>query len=284
MNLEVLEQDKQTLTFLVEGISIEMANAIRRTILSEIPVIAIDEVIILKNDTPLYDEIVAHRLGLIPLTTDLETYNLPYECECEGYGCPLCQVSLTCEFTNTTNSPVVIYSRDLKSNDPKIVPVSPDIPIVKVDKNDSVIFEAYAILGTAKDHVKWQAVSNILYRYLPEITVDEKKCENCLNKCEAAEMCPQKLYIISESETPKLIEDYWKECTLCNACSENCENSAININWKKNSFIFSIESDGVLPFDVLIRKAFEIFVEKIDEFETKLITLDILEELPSKNY
>ena len=63
--------------------------------LTEIPVMAIDEVIILKNDSPLYDEIIAHRLGLIPLKTDLESYKLPEECECEGYGCSLCQVSLT---------------------------------------------------------------------------------------------------------------------------------------------------------------------------------------------
>ncbi len=275
MNIKVLEKDQQTLTFLVEGISIEMANAIRRIILSEIPVMAIDEVIILRNDSPLYDEIVAHRLGLLPLTTDLEAYNLPHECECEGYGCPLCQVSLTCEFTNTTNSPVVIYSRDLKSNDEKIVPVNPNIPIVKIDKNDSIIFEAYAILGTAKDHVKWQAVSNIFYRFLPEVTIDDKKCAKCQTKCEAGKMCPQKLYEFDEKNNPKLIKDYWKACNLCNACKDNCPEEAITVNWKENSYIFSIESDGVLPFDVLLKKTFEIFNEKIAEFETKLMTLQI---------
>jgi len=105
MNLEVLEISEHKLSFVVEGISIEMANAIRRIIQSEIPVMGIDEVIILKNDSPLYDEIISHRLGLIPLTTDLDTYKLPRDCTCGGYGCPLCQVSLTCEVTNTTNTP-----------------------------------------------------------------------------------------------------------------------------------------------------------------------------------
>ncbi|MHA1804165.1 MAG: DNA-directed RNA polymerase subunit D [Promethearchaeota archaeon] len=275
MNIEILERDEHSLTFLVEGISIEMANAIRRIILSEIPVMAIDEVIILKNDSVLYDEILAHRLGLIPLTTDLETYKLPQECECGGYGCPLCQVSLTCEITNTTNSPLMIYSRDLKSNDPKIVPVSPDIPIIKIDKNDSIIFEAYAVLGTAKEHVKWQAVSNIFYRYLPDVSIDSERCKDCSDKCEGGKMCPERLFRYSEKNAPSLIEDYWRYCTLCEACAKNCPNKAINVNWKENSYIFSIESDGVLPFNVLIKKTFEIFLEKLDEFENKLMNLQI---------
>ena len=76
MNFKVLEKTEFKYVFLIEGISIEMLNALRRIILREIPTMAIDEVIILKNDSPLYDEILAHRLGLIPLKTDLENYNV----------------------------------------------------------------------------------------------------------------------------------------------------------------------------------------------------------------
>ena len=167
MAIEVLEKSDQRVVFVVQNISIEMANSIRRIIMAEIPVMAIDEVIVLKNDSPLYDEIISHRLGMIPLTTDLEVYKLPQDCECGGYGCALCQVSLTCEVTNTTNMPLEVYSGDLKSNDPKIMPVNPKIPIVKIDKNNQLIIEAYAILGIARDHVKWQAVSNIFYLFSP---------------------------------------------------------------------------------------------------------------------
>jgi len=115
MNLEVLEQSDYKLMFIIEGISVEMVNALRHIILTEIPVMAIDEVIILKNDSPLYDEVVAHRLGLIPLKTNLKNYNLPRDCECGGYGCSLCQVSLTCEITNTSNKSLVISKLDLPS-------------------------------------------------------------------------------------------------------------------------------------------------------------------------
>jgi len=275
MSLQILEKTEHNLKFIVEGISIEMANAIRRIIISEIPVMAIDEVIILKNDSPLYDEIIAHRLGLIPLTTDLDVYKLPRECDCGGYGCPLCQISLTCEVTNTSNTPLQIYSGDLHSNDPKIVPVNSKIPIVKIDKNDKVIIEAYGILGIAKDHVKWQAVSNIYYRFFPQIEFDDSKCAKCPDKCIISRLCPENLYDFSNKKIPVLLEDYWKSCTLCNSCQDECPEEAIKVNWKENTFIFSIESDGVLPFETIISKTFEIFLEKIEEFVEKLEEVEI---------
>ena len=275
MDIEVLEKSDHKLVFVVEGVSIEMANAIRRIIMSEIPVMAVDEVIILKNDSPLYDEIIAHRLGMIPLTTDLDVYKLPQDCDCGGYGCPLCQVSLTCEVTNTTNTPLEVYSGDLKSNDPKIIPVHPKIPLVKIDKNNQLIVEAYAVLGKAKDHVKWQAVSNIFYRFFPEIEFDIEQCNNCADKCVVSRMCPEKLYDFSDGKSPKLAKDYWKNCTLCKSCERDCPEKAITVKFKENTYIFSIESDGVLPFATILKKSFEIFLEKIDEFVERLEAIEL---------
>ncbi|MFW9949899.1 MAG: DNA-directed RNA polymerase subunit D [Candidatus Thorarchaeota archaeon] len=274
LKLEVVEQTEHKLILVIEGISIEMINALRRIMLTEIPVMAIDEVIILKNDSPLYDEIISHRLGLIPLKTDLEVYKLPQECECGGFGCPLCQVSLTCEITNNTNAPLEIYSGDLKSNDPKIVPVDPNIPIVKIDKNNKVIIEAYAILGLAKDHAKWQAVSNVAYRHYPIVELDEKLLKNPEENSLIVKMCPEKLFKLTSNESLKLKEDYWKYCTLCMSCKTNSEGK-IEVYPKEDVYILSIESDGVLEYKVLISQLFKIFNEKIDEFITNLEELDI---------
>jgi len=274
LKLDILEQTEHKLVLVIEGISIEMINALRRIILTEIPVMAIDEVIILKNDSPLYDEIISHRLGLIPLKTDLDVYKLPQECECGGFGCPLCQVSLTCEITNNTNTPLEIYSGDLKSNDPKIIPVDPYIPIVKIDKNNKVIIEAYAILGLAKDHAKWQAVSNVAYKYYPLVEFDENKLKNAEENRLIVKMCPEKLFKLTNNESLKIIEDYWKYCTLCMSCEKNSEGK-IKVSSKEDVYILSIESDGVLEYKALMSKLFEIFIEKIDEFVTELEELDI---------
>lgn len=273
MNLEVLEKNDTKLVFVVSGISIEMINAIRRIILSQIPVMAIDEVIILKNDSPLYDEIVAHRLGLIPLKTNLDIYNLPRDCECGGYGCALCQVSLTCEITNTTNKSMIINSGELKSNDPDVIPVHNEIPILKIDKNSKVIIEAYAILGTGKDHAKFSAVSNCAYRFYPVIEFDESKLTDIEELNTIVKMCPEKLFELSNKKL-KLKDDYWKTCTLCKSCEENSDGK-IKVSWKDTTYIFTLESDGVLPFDVIIKKAFEIFLNKISEFTEKLEEIEI---------
>jgi len=274
LKLEVLEQTDYKLKLIIEGISIEMVNALRRIMLTEIPVMAIDEVIILKNDSPLYDEIIAHRLGLIPLKTDLETYKLPQDCECGGFGCPLCQVSLTCEITNTTNAPLDIYSGNLNSNDPKIIPVNPNIPIVKIDKNDKVIVEAYAILGRAKDHAKWQAVSNVAFRYYPLIEFNENELKDPDENALIVKICPEELYQLTSKKSLKLKENYWKTCTLCKACESNSKGK-IKVFPKEDTYIFSLESDGVLSFKDLIKKTFEIFNGKIEEFVTKLEDLEI---------
>ncbi|MBD3195488.1 MAG: DNA-directed RNA polymerase subunit D [Candidatus Lokiarchaeota archaeon] len=277
MEIEILEQDEYNLRFILKDVSIEMVNSIRRIMMSWIPCMAIDEVIILKNDSPLYDEILAHRIGMIPLKTDLDSYKLPEDCECGGFGCPNCQCSLTCEIMNDTKNTMVIYSGDLKTNDPNIVPVNPNIPIVKIDSNSSLIFEAYATLGRGRTHIKWQPVSNAFFRYLPQIEFDDSKCKNCPDKCIVSRMCPENLYDFSNGKKPELVEDYWKKCTLCRSCEENCPEDAVKVDWNEKSYIFSIESDGVLPFDMLIEKTFEIFLGKIDEFQSDLEQIEVEE-------
>ncbi|MBD3255674.1 MAG: DNA-directed RNA polymerase subunit D [Candidatus Lokiarchaeota archaeon] len=273
MKLDVLEETDRKIVFVIEGISIEMANAIRRIILTEIPSMAIDEVIILKNDSPLYDEILAHRLGMIPIKTDLSKYNLPGECECGGFGCPLCQVSFTCDITNTTNKELIVYSGDLNSNDPDIVPVNENIPIAKIDKNSKVILECYAILGRAKEHTKFSAVSNCFYRFYPIIELNESAIKNKEVKETIVNLCPKNLYAL-EGNTLKLKKDYWKTCNLCMACENNSEGN-VKVDWKKETYIFSIETDGTHKFDVLLKNTFEVFLEKISEFSTKLEELEI---------
>jgi DNA-directed RNA polymerase subunit D len=278
MSIEIVEQNDHYLQFILSDVSVEMANAFRRIILTEIPVMAVDEVIMLRNDSPLYDEVLSHRLCMIPLVTDLEHYNYQKECTCGGAGCSLCSVTLTCDVTNNTDEPIIVKSGDLTSNDPKIIPVSPNIPIVKLGKNSSLTFEAFAILGKAKDHAKFQSVAAIGYKFYPIISIDDKICEKCVNQCIAANYCPKSLFEVSEDvRTNKLSSDFWKQCDLCESCARECPEGAITIEWLKDKIVFSLESDGQIPIDVLVKKAWQIFKEKITEFKEQLETLEIEE-------
>ena len=86
MNIKVLSKDQQKVTFILEGINPVIANTIRRYVINYVPTMAVEEVTFQKNSSALYDEMLAHRLGLIPLESDLKSYNLPEECKCGGKG------------------------------------------------------------------------------------------------------------------------------------------------------------------------------------------------------
>jgi DNA-directed RNA polymerase subunit D len=152
-DVKIIEHKENMLRFKIYGINQTVANTLRRIILSEIPVMAIEKVIFYENSSILNDEILAHRLGLIPLKTDLKTYNLMSQCDCDFKGCGKCTAVLTLD----VKRPGTIYSRDLISSDPNIIPAYEKIPIVKLTPKQNVKLEAIAQLGFGKDHVKWQA-------------------------------------------------------------------------------------------------------------------------------
>src|SRR3989344_6378251 len=181
MEIKVLSQSDNKLNLSIEGIDYVTANTLRRLMIAEVPTIAIEEVEFHKNGSALYDEILAHRLGLIPLKTDLKSYNIKDECKCKGKGCALCELKLTLDAENDG----IVYSSQLKSTDPKAVPVYPDMPIVELIKKQKLELEATAVLGQGKKHMKF-STALAYYRGYPELVVNSnsnlKKIQEELNK------------------------------------------------------------------------------------------------------
>jgi len=157
--VKVLQETEDTISLQLEGVDRSYANAVRRFAISEVPSMAIDDIVILENSSVLYDEILAHRLGMIPLKTDLERYVLPEKCDCGSpLGCQKCRVLLVLD-ASAKDKPRTVVSGDLVSEDRDISPTSPNIPIVKLAVGQSVKLEAYARLGRGKEHAKWQPCS-----------------------------------------------------------------------------------------------------------------------------
>ena len=140
---------------------------------------AIEDVVIIENSSIVRDEILAHRLGLIPLRTDLESYVLREKCDCHSeLGCGKCGVTLTLE-AEAADSSRTVYSKELKSSDPDIIPVSGEIPILKLSHNQRVRLEAYARLGLGTEHAKWQPVSVSTVKSVSKIIINTTKCDAC---------------------------------------------------------------------------------------------------------
>ena len=159
VSAEILERTDERVVIKFNDISRQYINAVRRIAISEVPTLAIDDVVILENSSVMHDEAVAHRLGLIPLRTGLNRFVMPQDCDCKStLGCSKCRVLLVLD-SEAMEKTKIVTSGELLSEDELVKPVSKDIPIVVLAPGQKLKFEAYARLGVGKDHAKWQPTS-----------------------------------------------------------------------------------------------------------------------------
>lgn len=254
MNVKIIDKNKEKFMFTLSGVKPAFANSLRRAMIDEVPTMAIEDIEFKKNDSALYDEVLAHRLGLVVLNTDLKSYNLPESCKCNGEGCARCQTTLTLK----VKGPKVVYASDLKPKDPKIVPVHPDTVIAKLLKGQEIQLVATAVLGRGKEHAKWSPCLAI-YKNEPVIEIGKVS-----NPEEVAAKCPLNLFEVKSGKL-SLVKDYEKTCHLCEACQDT-SNGLVKVSPKDDTFIFTVESWGQLDAKDIIKKAVDELNEKTEEF------------------
>ena len=144
----------------LKDIPLQYANALRRICLNGVPIFAIDTIDIIENSSALPDEGLAHRLGLVPIKTDLTRFNEPSKCDCQTEtGCSNCKVMLVLD-SGASDVTKTIFTDELTSEDDSVKPVSDKIPIVQLAPGQRVKIECYARLGRGREHAKWNS-SNI---------------------------------------------------------------------------------------------------------------------------
>lgn len=254
MKIKLLSKSKEKITFLLEDSTPAFANALRRIMSSEIPTLAVDWIEMHENSSVLFDEVVAHRVGLMPLAFDPSKMNLPGECKCKGKGCPLCQAVLALEKTG----PCVVHSSDFKSSNRAVKPTDPNFLIVELLDNQKIKFEAVAQLGKGEDHIKWQA-ANAAYSYYPELEVtNPEKAKKSLS------LCPKNVLVARGNKVA--IKDPEK-CDLCRMCEER---DGLKLRPNETKFIFRVESvSGLDPVHIVSASA-QILEEKADIFKKEL--------------
>ena len=257
VEIEKVKKTKEKISFTVRDADQAIVNAIRRSIF-EIPVLAIDEVEFYKNDSALYDEMLAHRLGLVPLKAP-KTFKVKEDCTCKGEGCLKCTATLKLKAVG----PVTNYSGDLKGKGCEVV--FKDMPIVILAKDQELELSATACLGKALDHTKFSP-GMIWFTSLPNIKLD-KETETYID---IAEVCPKKAIIIKGNK----IEIDPLKCDVCEACIEYCNNKnkkALDISFSDRDFLFNVESFGQLEPEEIFLESIEALNCNLDEFE-KLVS------------
>lgn len=252
MDIAISRLDDGFGRFCLESSSPSFANALRRAMISEVPTLAIDEIRIYDNTSALFDEMLAHRIGLIPLATDSSCYVMRKECACGGEGCPGCMVT----YTLSVEGPCTVYSRDLIPADPAAAPTDPDVPIVKLIKDQKVVLEARAELSTGREHAKWQPTNACGFKNYPVIEVSES-CDAC-GQC--VDECPRDILVIEKGRVAPIPERI-EECSLCRLCERACmmtgigDEPAIKVQADDSRFIFVVESDGSMPVKMILTQA-----------------------------
>ncbi len=266
-----MEKTPLSLKLYVKDIPLQVLNAIRRAMISEVPTMAVDIVVFTLNTSVFYDEIIAHRLGLIPLTSEyaLEKYKSPEECMGgeEVIFSEECVVKLDLEAENNSDKPLTIYSRDLRTSDPDVKPVYESIPILVLGPGQKIRLEAYARLGRGKEHAKWSPVSVAAHKYVPDIKIDHSRCIKGCREC--VEVCPKNVFKVSRGKVV-VAKSKVLECTFCRLCEARCPQGAISIGYRENEYILFIESTGALPPKKILLEAIRILDSKLDDFLEQL--------------
>jgi DNA-directed RNA polymerase subunit D len=255
MEIKILDQTNNLFNFEISGIDEVEANTIRRLLITETPTMAIEEIEFLKNDCILYDEILANRLGLIPLVTDLKGYNLPENCTCKGKGCSKCQALFSLE----SIGPKMVLSSELICKDKNIKVAFDKMPITHLLDKQELKIIATAKLGFGKTHIK-HAPCAVFFSNKPilKINNNSKKFSEFKNKY------PKAVFKDGKLDEKSLLKD-----NLYDACEGICED-ILKIEYEKDKFIFNLESFGQLNPKEMLEAAIDSFNSKLDSFSKAL--------------
>lgn len=258
MEIKVLGKKDNVLTFILEGSSPAFANALRRIMVAEVPTMAIDWIDVTDNNSVLFDEVIAHRLGMVPLVFDPKKFNFTDDCECKGKGCPSCEVAFALEKTG----PCMVVSGDLKSTNKDVKPVDPNILIAELLEKQDLKLDATSRLGKGAQHIKWQA-ANATYQIGADIDlVDEDKFKKQSKQMPEGSFTVKGKKVILNDATKLDILKKIEEDTGC-----------IKIKMDETKFTFRVESISGLKPETAVLKAAEILEGKAAEFKKELAKL-----------
>lgn len=245
-SVDITSINDQEIKFILKNTDLALANSLRRVAIAEVSTLAIDSVHVEKNTSFLHDEFLAHRLGLIPLNSELaENFQYFRDCTCEA-GCKDCQVEFTLDVRCDPdyNGTLDVTTADLHSSHEKVFPVIGQqseaevvfpILICKLRSGQHLKLKAYAKRGFGKEHAKWIPTTTVTFEYDPD---------NVLRHT----------FLERPDEWPKS-----EHSTL----PEDVHQGDFDINAKADTFYFALESTGVLKPQDICTSAMEVLIAKL---------------------
>jgi DNA-directed RNA polymerase subunit D len=189
-SIEILSNDAKKIAVKLKGIPLQHANALRRICLNGVPIFAIDTVDVIENSSVLADEGIAHRLGMIPLHSDLSKLD-----ESDS------RVALVLDSGETETSRTVT-SAELISQDDIVKPISDKIPIIELAPGQKLKIESYAKIGRGTEHAKWNSAN------ISVLVNSDKNDEYILTVETTGALEPQKIILSGIDELAKRLNGF----------------------------------------------------------------------------
>jgi DNA-directed RNA polymerase subunit D len=238
-DVEFIEREDDAAKFLLRGATPAFANGIRRAMIADVPTLAIDEVRFIENSSVMFDEQIALRLGLVPLSTP------PDEFDEDDV------VTLSLD----VSGPATAYSGDIVSSDEMVRPASENVPIIELKDGQRLELEADAILSTGKDHAKHQGGVSVGYRHLQRV-------EPVGDRGEFEDADPE-IYRGVILDDGELVDTAEFEHDLTNRYPDR----EVSVEDVPGAFVFSVETDGSMPVE-------ELFTRAVDSIDARAAELE----------
>ncbi|KAL1915559.1 uncharacterized protein VTP21DRAFT_6683 [Calcarisporiella thermophila] len=280
------------------GIDASIANAFRRILIAEVPTMAIEHVYVLNNTSVIQDEVLSHRLGLIPIKadpsefefktpdeppTDLNTIVFKLSIKCQRN--PKADANEEDPAKKYINSNVLSKhltweakgDQETKFKASPIGPVMDDILIAKLRPGQEIDMVLHCEKGLGREHAKWSPVATASYRLLPEIIIKRPITGDLADKF--ARCFPEGVVeVVMENgvRTAKVVNP--RKDTVSREVLRHKEfEGLVKLTRVRDHFIFNIESTGIIPPADLFRQSVQVLMEKCRRVQ------QAIQELKSKS-
>ncbi|MEF8885713.1 MAG: DNA-directed RNA polymerase subunit D [Haloarculaceae archaeon] len=243
--VEFVDRGDREARFLVRNVTPAFANGIRRAMIADVPTFSVDEIRVVENSSVMFDEQIALRLGLVPLSTPLDDFEVG----------DTVTLALDVEGPDRegTMETVTAYSGDIVSSDDFVQPADENIPIIDLKPGQRLELEADAVLDRGREHAKHQGGVAVGYRHLQTVEVVG-------DKGEFEEDEPHILRGVIEDDGELVATDEFD-----NDLSNRYPGKELEVHDVENAFVFDVETDGSLSVDELVVRAVDSLRDRADE-------------------